>query len=45
MGVPRSGAELVPCEKFVLNDDDCIVISGEKWVAKSHILLDIHCEK
>ena len=41
----RSGAESVPCERSVLDHDDCVVISTEKWVAKSHILLDIHCEK
>ena len=41
----RSGAKSVLCERSVLDQDDCIVISAENWVAKSHILLDIHCEK
>ena len=41
----RSGAESVLCEWSIQDHDDYIAISAEKWVVKSHILLNIHCEK
>ena len=40
----RSGADPVVGDCSLLDHEEWILISDEEWVAKSHILLNVHCE-